>query len=188
MQPEYYTYDGQTLSLSQWAIKKSLSRSCIKDRIKKGMTFEEAINSPRPNINAVNKNTNTKVCSRCLEEKHVDQFAKLKRRERIDVYSICNPCNRTRQRDATTELRKQVIEYYSNKEMKCCMCGESRFDCLDLDHVHNDGGEKHRSKKYSNTGTSWYRKLIKEKPDGLQVLCRNCNWIKFRNLQKFNQG
>lgn len=47
---------------------------------------------------------------------------------------------------------------------------------LDVDHVNNDGAE-HRKEVRSN----FYAWLKQQGfPEGYQILCRNCNWAKFR--------
>lgn len=48
---------------------------------------------------------------------------------------------------------------------------------LTIDHI-NGGGAKHR-KQLGNSASRFYRWLIKHNyPEGYQVLCMNCEWIK----------
>jgi hypothetical protein len=74
-------------------------------------------------------------------------------------------------------LRAEIIFYYSDGKNCCSSCGMGDFRVLDLDHVEG-GGNKHR--ELSKGGTySIYSQLKREGfPEGYQVLCRNCNWIK----------
>ena len=73
--------------------------------------------------------------------------------------------------------RKLVLEYYGGKPSRCKNCGYRIYECLDIDHVNGDGkGNIHR-KKIRGTIYHW---IIKNKfPKGFQVLCRNCNWLKY---------
>ena len=71
------------------------------------------------------------------------------------------------------------MEHYSEGEVKCLKCGESDIDVLCLDHINDDGAE-HRKKLgisgRGSAGTSTYEALKREGyPEGLQVLCANCN-------------
>jgi len=61
----------------------------------------------------------------------------------------------------------------------CCVrCGTKRLPLLELDHLFNNGKE--------DRGTNLAKTVIKMYKEGLdpkskfQVLCRNCNWLKFR--------
>ena len=69
--------------------------------------------------------------------------------------------------------RKKVLNYYTNGTFQCKKCGCNVYELLQIDHINNDGAE-HR-KKVKNI----YKWLIKnEYPNGFQVLCANCNWLK----------
>lgn len=79
-------------------------------------------------------------------------------------------------------VKEEVIRYYSKGEMKCAICGFDNIDGLCIDHINNDGAE-HRKKYHisgrNSAGTNTYEVLKREKfPDGMQVLCANCNLIK----------
>lgn len=72
-----------------------------------------------------------------------------------------------------SEIRTKVIEHYSKGKNCCARCGIGDMRVLDLDHINNDGAEQR--KKVSSV-TYWvYRNNF---PEGYQVLCRNCNWVK----------
>lgn len=78
-----------------------------------------------------------------------------------------------------------VLGYYSNGELKCARCGESRLPCLSIDHI-SGGGLKHRRSIGINSGggSTFYRWLRNNCfPEGYQVLCMNCQYIK-RNENK----
>jgi len=76
--------------------------------------------------------------------------------------------------------RKLVLEHYGGKPPKCVNCGCSIFDCLDIDHIYNNGSKE---RKKQGTGTSFVKWLISNNfPSGYQILCRNCNWLKYIKL------
>lgn len=77
-------------------------------------------------------------------------------------------------------IKIKVLGHYSGGLFRCNNCGfgESIF-CLDLDHIENDGAQK---RKLVRQNTLLFPRLIKANyPKGYQVLCRNCNWIKYLN-------
>ena len=78
--------------------------------------------------------------------------------------------------------KKEVIAYYSNGLMECNYCGFSNIHALCLDHVNNDGAEWRKKNKVSGRGTNGSNTFDTVKkmkfPEGLQVLCANCNLIK----------
>lgn len=66
----------------------------------------------------------------------------------------------------------------SNGTMKCKKCSCDNIDCLDLDHLNNDGHTLRKSNP--NYAKNQYFYLQKYGyPVDYQVLCRNCNWIKY---------
>ena len=78
-------------------------------------------------------------------------------------------------------LKKEVFQHYSSVKMACANCGFGDIRALDLDHINGDGAKKRRKLFGSRlcAGTTYYRHLRKNGfPEGYQVLCRNCNWIK----------
>ena len=76
-----------------------------------------------------------------------------------------------------TKLRHDALDLYGAICVKC-HCKDKRF--LDFDHVNNDG--KKQRKKYGND-TRFYKYLIENKPNDIQVLCMNCNWKKTRKYK-----
>ena len=86
------------------------------------------------------------------------------------------------------ELRKKVFIAYGGKNPKCKKCGCDIYDVLSIDHINNKGGEQ-RKKLFGGqrgSATKLYRWLIRNKfPNGFQILCRNCNHLKYL---KFKRG
>lgn len=69
-----------------------------------------------------------------------------------------------------------VMRHYCGGEnYTCCQCGFADPRALSIDHVDGKGADHRRNLK----GVNLYRWLVREKyPDGFQVLCMNCQWIK----------
>ena len=74
-------------------------------------------------------------------------------------------------------LRKEVISYYSDKKMYCAKCKIDDLEVLTIDHINNEGSV-HRKNMKSSSIYAWLKKS--NFPDGFQVLCHNCNWLKER--------
>ena len=86
------------------------------------------------------------------------------------------------------ELKKEVLTPISKKitnsnvlKCNCPGCKEKMIEFLSIDHI--DGREKMGHVGWSTeTLYYWIRRQLKQDiiPDGLQVLCHNCNWAKGR--------
>lgn len=75
------------------------------------------------------------------------------------------------------KIKKEVIAHYSNGTMQCARCAFSDIRALQLDHIKGDGKEDRKdSHKRGNAFYVWLRR--NNYPEGLQVLCVNCNMIK----------
>lgn len=89
--------------------------------------------------------------------------------------------NRQYTRDAGKKTREKnkllALSYYSNDQLRCACCGENYYGCLTIDHIGGDGA-KHKH-ELTHNGTSLYTWLKHNNyPQGFQVLCMNCNWVK----------
>ena len=71
--------------------------------------------------------------------------------------------------ESKVALRKEMFAVYGDR---CCQCGETDRDVLQLDHV-NGGGTEHR-RKVGNS-VSWAKKH--GWPSAFRVLCANCNML-----------
>ena len=77
------------------------------------------------------------------------------------------------------QFKFQVLNHYGDK---CVCCGESHEEFLTIDHI-NGGGNKHRKKFGISRISEW---LVKNNyPEGFQVLCMNCNFIKGTHNKPF---
>lgn len=81
-------------------------------------------------------------------------------------------------------IKVEALLRYSNGTLRCVRCGFGNQDALCLDHIHDDGAQWRKDSRVScrgseGAGTNTYEVLKREGwPEGLQVLCANCNLIK----------
>lgn len=102
-----------------------------------------------------------KLCKYCSSNNKVKKY-------------VCSHCNSKLKRNYQINLKLQAYYIYGNA-CKNCGCNKSEF--LTIDHINNDGA-KHRKKIYNIY--SWLR-TNKYPVDNYQVLCFNCNYLKFIN-------
>jgi hypothetical protein len=95
----------------------------------------------------------------------------------------CLDAHRKLDRESYKRLKKAVFEHYGG--FVCAGCGFDDQRCLSIDHIKNDGAEHRRSlqKQFGQTqlfaGRAFYSWLKRSGfPEGFQVLCMNCQWIK----------
>ena len=84
-------------------------------------------------------------------------------------------------RDQTrAALKLEVLQHYSVSKIPVCKCcGEGMYEFMSLDHVNGDGAEHRRKHPKARAGHSFYSWLKRNGfPEGLQVLCFNCNCAK----------
>lgn len=77
-----------------------------------------------------------------------------------------------------TNLKIEALKHYSKTGIiECECCKENNIDCLSLDHIHNNGAEDRK-----NIGKNHFYIKIKKLnyPEGLRVLCMNCNTSFYR--------
>jgi hypothetical protein len=140
----------------------------------------------------VNDILNAQLCAVCNVAKD-KSFFRLKGRPAFKIqkvlHEVCTPCRkiqnrrnflkrnperiRETKRRSKREARRAVMEFYSPSGVKCACCGERHYSFLTLDHV-NGGGCKERDA----LGSRYWSYLRRNKPEGYQVLCMNCNWAK----------
>ena|SRR3990167_659450 len=73
-------------------------------------------------------------------------------------------------------IRLQAIDVYSHGTFACRHCGYDTVEALCIDHL-NDDGKFHRT--LTGAGPSFWLWLKRNTyPDGFQVLCHNCNFLK----------
>lgn len=84
--------------------------------------------------------------------------------------------NRYRQKSRIL-LRLEILNHYSSGSLTCAKCGYG--DVRALDHIDNNGGEHRKAVGRRGATYDIYAELKRDNyPEGYQILCRNCNWIK----------
>ena len=73
------------------------------------------------------------------------------------------------------KAKLEVIGHYSHGTFQCHHCGYDDIRALSIDHI-NGGGSKHRKSIKGYLIYAWLRK--NNYPEGYQVLCMNCQFIK----------
>jgi hypothetical protein len=87
-----------------------------------------------------------------------------RRKHRVTVNAGC--------KRRSQKLRLEILRHYS-PELQCVICGEGHWEFLALDHI--EGGGSQKRKAASLTGDYWTSIKRAGYPDGLRVLCHNCN-------------
>lgn len=87
-----------------------------------------------------------------------------------------------REVDRVAEWRKKykmmAFKHYS-PELKCNKCGINDMRVLSIDHINGDGWKDRQKGSRRGSGWNFCRWLIKNGyPEGYQVLCMNCQFIK----------
>ncbi len=78
------------------------------------------------------------------------------------------------------KLKQEVMSHYGGGRCICAICGETNLYCLSIDHINGLGAWERKEKRFRIWGGNIYGYLRKEHyPLGYQVLCMNCNWIKW---------
>jgi hypothetical protein len=90
---------------------------------------------------------------------------------------------RTANRDYVKELQRKNYEKLRLKALsayggKCICCGESHSHFLSIDHINGGGKKDRRDRGCGTGGGNWYRLLLKQHLDHVQILCYNCNMAK----------
>jgi hypothetical protein len=86
--------------------------------------------------------------------------------------------------------RNEVLTYYGGR---CEKCGESNYEVLSLDHIDGNG-RKHRKKvlKGIDSGSGFFKWVLKNRPNNIRLLCYNCNcqinMNKIEICAKYNDG
>jgi len=151
-------------------------------------------------------NQDLKKCSKCGEEKSLKEFYKQHafnaRNKFTAVMAECKVCVRKRSYarkhgEKSKEIKKKGNAYSKAQNLKfrdaafaayggykCVCCGETEPLFMTLDHINNDGADFRRNAMGRRTaaGHHTYRRLFKNGyPEGIQVLCMNCNHGKRMN-------
>lgn len=134
---------------------------------------------------------NTKHCHKCDNTLPVTSFYSNKARA-DGIGTACKKCVRKQANEhrarhprrvylkeltAKVNLKLEVFAKYCDQGVRCKKCGFADERALTIDHVEGNGNQ-HRA-TIKRKGTSFYRWLKQQAyPDGFQVLCMNCQFIK----------
>jgi len=135
-----------------------------------------------------NKFNTEKYCYNCDVILTIDNW--LKGDKRTKRY-ICQNCknnrkatwiknnrakNAAQQKKAAKILKLLVLSHYCNDKLPACQkCKFTNIKALSIDHINGDGA-KHRKEIKTGNFYQWLKK--NDYPEGFQVLCMNCQWIK----------
>ena len=106
-------------------------------------------------------------------------------KDKIRINYDKNRCKYNKKRREERKYnRSKVLNHYGGNPPKCNICGFDNINCLEVDHINNDG---YKSGKTNRSGTGLYKYIIKNNyPKDYQILCKNCNWLKYINNKKAN--
>jgi hypothetical protein len=76
-------------------------------------------------------------------------------------------------REKYAEVRLDVLTHYSGSPSKCSCCGEDNIKFLTIDHINNNGAKDRKKHRSTWAFFIWIKK--NNYPEGLQILCYNCN-------------
>jgi hypothetical protein len=66
----------------------------------------------------------------------------------------------------------------------CCKwCGHPDERVLEFDHINDDGADDRKKFSGARSMLDYYVKNHEEAKERLQLLCRNCNWLKRKGFQ-----
>lgn len=109
------------------------------------------------------------------QQYYAEHKEEIKARAR-QYYKVHREEQRARQNTKKAQIRDVVLHHYG---ARCVCCGVTEQQFLTIDHIDNNGATHRRTLYGRNTGSSFYRWIIKNNfPDNLQVLCYNCNVAK----------
>jgi hypothetical protein len=124
-----------------------------------------------------------RFCDSCLYCKNTERLRKYRKNKQSQKLCIncginatngkvcCDLCNMENKK-TYDEMRRQVIAKYGSK---CTCCKESRFNCLQIDHVNNNGASERKHLQ----GYGFLKFLLGcDITSEYQILCVNCNRAK----------
>lgn len=120
----------------------------------------------------------TMYCVECKQNLSTIKFYRNKSSV-TGYHTYCEECARKREIAQNLQNKKIVYNHYG---AFCTNCGIEDVDVLSIDHIKNDGSLERRTIPKVR---DLYLYIIKSNfPETYQILCRNCNWKKFVELNK----
>lgn len=118
--------------------------------------------------------------SQIWREKNIDHIKQYSKDRYDREYPIKKSTISKNNRIRRINRKLEVIYWYSNGTMRCECCGELQYEFLAIDHIYNNGYNHRQSgelKRYSNDIINYL--ISNDFPEGYQILCHNCNQIKY---------
>lgn len=142
--------------------------------------------------NSDTKDGLARYCKKCASERCREAYRRMSSEEKaslltkVSQYSKSHRCDRRQQNVEYRRRKKQeVFSHYCSGVPQCQRCGCDNLCTLSIDHIDGNGAQ-HRSDEGVKAGSNFYQWLKKQGyPDGFQVLCMNCQFIKRYENQEF---
>jgi hypothetical protein len=145
----------------------------VKDPEKRRIYMQEY--NQRPEVKAKQKEHYQKHKQQIKEYQNRPEIKEKNRIWRKQYYQLHKKYRNDYNKSYSANVKTEVFKHYS-PELKCQKCGFNDLRALSIDHI-NGGGRKHR-KEIGGQG-NLYTWLVKNNyPNGFQVLCMNCQFIK----------
>lgn len=113
-----------------------------------------------------------KICSRCKQSKPLTSF-RAEKAKKDGKGSWCAECNNESECLCLIQIRHEMYKQYGGEF--CANCGETLFEALTLDHINGCPKEE----RCCSTMRAFRKLKAQGWPLGFQVLCYNCNFLKF---------
>ena len=125
-----------------------------------------------------------KFCKICKKEKHIDEFYKNKKREKVGINTYCKKCSNLYHQNRVKDVKIKMINYKGGKCEDCNLKLEnSHYSVYDFHHL--DPLEKD-----SNFGKIKYQKwnTIEKEIDKCKLLCANCHRLEHAKLGEWGKS
>jgi hypothetical protein len=128
--------------------------------------------------------SNLVVCSKCQTPLEANNWLP-SRRKRSQF--ICRDCIRTDNNQRYQKRKEKYLQNYKDTRLAvkleifsyyggiCQICEESDFSKLSLDHTDGYGRQHRKEVLGIDSGSCFYKWVLKNKPDNIRLLCFNCN-------------
>ncbi len=121
------------------------------------------------------------IRSKKYYETHQDKIKKYRKNYYIVNLLSKQEIDNKYRNDRQKEIRKDILIYYGGSPPHCAFCKEERIEFLQIDHIDNDRS-KHKKEHNSYHLYEWIKR--NNYPPQFQVLCENCNWLKYLALKE----
>jgi hypothetical protein len=161
--------DGSSLCLHHSQLRSKQDSARLQSRKSSGICV--SCGEPSPDKRS--------ACIKCREkrlatfsERNAQNLCRYCPNDKLPNASYCAKCQQYHYNHSRA-IRQKVLDRYGNK---CVCCGETTYEFLAIDHIHNDGASE---RKLGISGPVLLRKIIAEGyPGRYQILCHNCNFAK----------